>query len=79
MAKSNQTKPNKTDILFIPFQILHEEKGVLVSLEKCLKDKCSELQEEVHSLKSGVSLKGSTCLQDKKGNVNYFSLTNRNR
>lgn len=49
-------------------QIIQEEKGVLVSLERCLKEKCSELQEEVQSLKSGMSQKGSTCLQDKKGN-----------
>lgn len=58
-------------LLTFLFQILQEEKGVLASLEKCLKDKCSELQEEVHSLKSGVSQKGSTCMQDKKGNRNY--------
>ncbi|KAF9413505.1 hypothetical protein HW555_008300 [Spodoptera exigua] len=33
-------------------KILQEEKGILLSLEKCLKEKCCELQEEVSSLRS---------------------------
>lgn len=33
-------------------QILQEEKGILLSLEQCLKERCCELQEEVTSLRS---------------------------
>lgn len=38
--------------LVYPLQILQEEKGILLSLEKCLQEKCCELQEEVSTLRS---------------------------
>lgn len=40
-------------------QILQEEKGILISLEQCLKERCSELQDEVTSLKSDKSPKNT--------------------
>ncbi|XP_028028039.1 uncharacterized protein LOC114241409 [Bombyx mandarina] len=42
----------KLDLLEKRVKILQEEKGILLSLEKCLKEKCCELQEEVSSLRS---------------------------
>lgn len=48
-------------------QILLEEKGILISLEQCLKERCSELQEEVHSLKSEMSHKSSCGSSKNKG------------
>lgn len=50
------------------FQILQEEKGILLSLEKCLKEKCCELQEEVSSLRSehgNTNRKKTFCLKKK--------------
>lgn len=44
---------------FCMLQILQEEKGILMSLEQCLKDRCSELQDEVTSLKSEKSPKNT--------------------
>lgn len=44
---------------FYNIQILQEEKGILVSLEQCLKERCSELEDEVTSLKSGKSPKNT--------------------
>ncbi|KAM3955557.1 LOW QUALITY PROTEIN: multiple wing hairs [Aphomia sociella] len=43
---------HKLDLLEKRVKILQEEKGILLSLEKCLKEKCCELQEEVSSLRS---------------------------
>lgn len=45
-----------------------------MSVERYLKEKCSELQEEVHSLKSGMSQKVSTFLHDKKGKKTHEML-----
>lgn len=52
-------------------QILQEEKGILLSLEKCLKDKCCELQEEVSTLRSehGNSNRKKTFAMKKKNSV----------
>ena len=36
---------------YIHLQILQEEKGILLSLEKCLKERCSELEREVCCLR----------------------------
>ncbi|KAG8333550.1 hypothetical protein J6590_000699 [Homalodisca vitripennis] len=44
----------KLTILERRIHILQEEKGVLSSLEKCLKDRCSELESEVCSLRDQV-------------------------
>lgn len=53
---SKQKKKGKLSklkfLIFLLFQILQEEKGILLSLEKCLKEKCCELQEEVSTLRS---------------------------
>lgn len=49
-------------------QILQEEKGILLSLEKCLKEKCCELQEEVSTLRSehgNSNRKKSFCVKKK--------------
>ncbi|CAH2980517.1 unnamed protein product [Chilo suppressalis] len=43
---------HKLELLEKRVKILQEEKGILLSLEKCLKEKCCELQEEVSSLRS---------------------------
>ncbi|XP_028155982.1 uncharacterized protein LOC114349711 isoform X1 [Ostrinia furnacalis] len=43
---------SKLELLEKRVKILQEEKGILLSLEKCLKEKCCELQEEVSSLRS---------------------------
>lgn len=43
---------HKLELLEKRVKILQEEKGILLSLEKCLKDKCCELQEEVSTLRS---------------------------
>lgn len=53
--KQNDFLKDKVLLLERRLQILQEEKGVLVSLEQCLKERCSELQSEVLSLKSGKS------------------------
>ncbi|XP_047517653.1 uncharacterized protein LOC125057798 isoform X1 [Pieris napi] len=42
----------KLELLEKRVKILQEEKGILLSLEKCLKEKCCELQEEVSTLRS---------------------------
>ena len=39
------------------FQILQEEKGILLSLEQCLKERCCELEEEVTTLRAAQSSK----------------------
>ncbi|KAJ0176968.1 hypothetical protein K1T71_006977 [Dendrolimus kikuchii] len=50
--KEKDALRNKLDLLEKRVKILQEEKGILLSLEKCLKEKCCELQEEVSSLRS---------------------------
>ncbi|XP_077297031.1 multiple wing hairs isoform X2 [Arctopsyche grandis] len=42
----------KLELLEKRVQILQEEKGILLSLEQCLKERCCELQDEVTSLRS---------------------------
>lgn len=59
--KENDALRDKVLLLERRIQILQEEKGILISLEQCLKERCSELQSEVTSLKSEKSSK------DKKG------------
>ncbi|KAJ9573428.1 hypothetical protein L9F63_009156, partial [Diploptera punctata] len=39
------------------FQILQEEKGILLSLEQCLKERCCELEEEIATLRSSQTNK----------------------
>ncbi|KAJ8915102.1 hypothetical protein NQ315_000354 [Exocentrus adspersus] len=65
--KENDTLRDKVLLLERKVQILQEEKGILLSLEKCLKERCSELQGEVHSLQPVKSQLGSTLLPNKKG------------
>lgn len=50
--KEKDALRNKLELLEKRVKILQEEKGILLSLEKCLKEKCCELQEEVSSLRS---------------------------
>lgn len=64
--RENDTLRDKVLLLERRVQILLEEKGILISLEQCLKERCSELQEEVHSLKSVKSPKNSSCGSSKK-------------
>ncbi|XP_013199837.1 uncharacterized protein LOC106142577 isoform X2 [Amyelois transitella] len=66
---------HKLDLLEKRVKILQEEKGILLSLEKCLKEKCCELQEEVSSLRSehGNSNRKKTFVIKKKNS------TRRNR
>ncbi|XP_049868993.1 uncharacterized protein LOC126368856 [Pectinophora gossypiella] len=59
---------HKLDLLEKRVKILQEEKGILLSLEKCLKEKCCELQEEVSSLRSehgNSNRKKSFCMKKK--------------
>ncbi|RZC41257.1 Drf FH3 and/or DUF724 domain containing protein [Asbolus verrucosus] len=64
--RESETLRDKVVLLERRVQILLEEKGILISLEQCLKERCSELQEEVHSLKSEKSQKNSSCGSSKK-------------
>ncbi|GBP78894.1 hypothetical protein EVAR_49793_1 [Eumeta japonica] len=52
MKKEKDDLRQKLELLEKKVKILQEEKGILLSLEKCLKEKCCELQEEVTSLRS---------------------------
>ncbi|KAF5285565.1 hypothetical protein FQR65_LT13199 [Abscondita terminalis] len=54
VEKQNDFLRDKVKLLEKRIQILQEEKGVLISLEQCLKERCSELQDEVASLKSST-------------------------
>ncbi|KAF2891591.1 hypothetical protein ILUMI_14582, partial [Ignelater luminosus] len=63
--KQNDYLRDKVLLLERRTQILQEEKGVLMSLEQCLKERCSELQDEVTSLKSGKSQKCRTLYHKK--------------
>lgn len=56
MDRENDSLRNKILLLERKVQILQEEKGILISLEQCLKERCSELQGEVVSLKSSKSV-----------------------
>lgn len=51
--RENDSLKDKVLLLDRKIQILQEEKGILMSLEQCLKERCSELEDEVTSLKSG--------------------------
>lgn len=44
-------------VISLQFQILQEEKGILLSLEQCLKERCCELEEEVATLRASQSSK----------------------
>ncbi|KAJ8984682.1 hypothetical protein NQ317_015774 [Molorchus minor] len=68
VEKENDQLRDKILLLERRVQILQEEKGILVSLEQCLKEKCSELQVEVHSLKS-VKQTSQTSLSKKDGST----------
>ncbi|KAJ8934904.1 hypothetical protein NQ318_007110 [Aromia moschata] len=65
--KENDNLRDKVLLLERRVQILQEEKGILISLEQCLKERCSELQGEVHSLKSVKNEKSTTLLPKKTG------------
>ncbi|XP_018331446.1 uncharacterized protein LOC108741227, partial [Agrilus planipennis] len=51
--KDNDNLRDKVVLLERRIQILQEEKGILLSLEQCLKERCSELEREIKSLKPG--------------------------
>ncbi|XP_052740083.1 uncharacterized protein LOC112048070 isoform X2 [Bicyclus anynana] len=51
-VKEKDDLRHKLELLEKRVKILQEEKGILLSLEKCLQEKCCELQEEVSTLKS---------------------------
>ncbi|XP_068631860.1 uncharacterized protein mwh [Battus philenor] len=50
--KEKDDLKSKLELLEKRVKILQEEKGILLSLEKCLKEKCCELQEEVTTLRT---------------------------
>ncbi|XP_013143633.1 PREDICTED: uncharacterized protein LOC106107350 isoform X2 [Papilio polytes] len=50
--KEKDDLKHKLELLEKRVKILQEEKGILLSLEKCLKEKCCELQEEVTTLRT---------------------------
>ncbi|KAF4519537.1 hypothetical protein B566_EDAN009440 [Ephemera danica] len=53
---------DKNALLDRKIQILQEEKGVLLSLERCLKDRCGELEDELRTQHPLItSVKGSSC------------------
>ncbi|XP_072932279.1 uncharacterized protein mwh isoform X2 [Epargyreus clarus] len=62
---------HKLELLEKRVKILQEEKGILLSLEKCLKEKCCELQEEVSTLRSehSNSTRKKTFVIKKKNSV----------
>ncbi|XP_034830388.1 uncharacterized protein mwh isoform X2 [Maniola hyperantus] len=62
---------HKLDLLEKRVKILQEEKGILLSLEKCLQEKCCELQEEVSTLRSehGSSNRKKTFVIKKKNSA----------
>lgn len=65
---------------FLLMQILQEEKGILLSLEQCLKERCCELQEEVTSLRSehGNSSRKKLSKQKTVKRGFYYLLTHNN-
>ncbi|XP_072392957.1 uncharacterized protein mwh [Diabrotica undecimpunctata] len=54
--KENDNLRDRLADLEQKIQVLQEEKGILISMDQCLRDKCSELREEVQSLKSSQSV-----------------------
>ncbi|PSN39860.1 hypothetical protein C0J52_25258 [Blattella germanica] len=50
---------DKVMLLDRRIQILQEEKGILLSLEQCLKERCCELEEEIATLRSTSNIKSS--------------------
>ncbi|CAG9093150.1 unnamed protein product [Plutella xylostella] len=67
-VKEKDDLRNKLELLEKRVKILQEEKGILLSLEKCLKEKCCELQEEVSTLRSehgNSNRKKSFCVKKK--------------
>ncbi|XP_050670873.1 uncharacterized protein LOC126969470 isoform X2 [Leptidea sinapis] len=75
--KANEAQKEKDDLrhklelLEKRVKILQEEKGILISLEKCLKEKCCELQEEVSTLRSenGSSTRKKPFVMKKKNSA----------
>ncbi|CAK1595778.1 unnamed protein product [Parnassius mnemosyne] len=75
--KANEAQKEKDDLKYKlellekRVKILQEEKGILLSLEKCLKEKCCELQEEVTTLRSenGHSSRKKTFVNKKKNSI----------
>lgn len=79
--RENDSLRDKILLLERRVQILQEEKGVLMSLEQCLKERCSELEGEVMSLKSEnkKTVKGgSTPVEDEGISSSERSLTPEN-
>ncbi|XP_050513273.1 uncharacterized protein LOC126888883 [Diabrotica virgifera virgifera] len=60
--KENDNLRDRLADLEQKIQVLQEEKGILISMDQCLRDKCSELREEVQSLKSAQSVDASSRL-----------------
>ncbi|XP_045477628.1 uncharacterized protein LOC123682869 isoform X1 [Harmonia axyridis] len=54
--KENDSLRDKILLLERRIQILQEEKTILTSLEKCLKDRCKELQSEMNTFRSNENL-----------------------
>ncbi|XP_044759429.1 uncharacterized protein LOC123317113 isoform X2 [Coccinella septempunctata] len=54
--KENDSLRDKILLLERKVQILQEEKTILTSLEKCLKDRCKELQSEMNTYRSSENL-----------------------
>ncbi|XP_069685806.1 titin homolog isoform X2 [Periplaneta americana] len=50
--RDQEALADKVALLERRVQILQEEKGILLSLEQCLKERCCELEEEVATLRS---------------------------
>ncbi|CAH2038035.1 unnamed protein product, partial [Iphiclides podalirius] len=69
--KEKDDLKHKLELLEKRVKILQEEKGILLSLEKCLKEKCCELQEEVTTLRSehGNSNRKKTFVIKKKNST----------
>ncbi|KRT86098.1 hypothetical protein AMK59_1386, partial [Oryctes borbonicus] len=66
IGRENDSLRDKVILLERKIQILQEEKGILMSLEQCLKERCSELQDEVMSLKSGKHMKSQSNNSEKR-------------
>lgn len=58
--KPGEKRNSRTERNVFRLQILQEEKGILQSLEQCLKERCSELEEEVSIKTSTTTLTKST-------------------
>lgn len=59
IKKENVNLKEKIETLERKIKVLQDEKGILSCVEKDLKDRCSELQSEIQSLKSSRSSKRS--------------------